>query len=232
VSDHQVDYPIATMCRVLGVSPSGYYAWRKRRPSPRSKTDAARTAEIRAAHATSRGIYGAPRIHAELASKSVCVGRKRVARLMSKAGLAGVSRRKFVITTVKGDGRQTADLVEQNFTALAPERQFTGVRLPVSYLTPLGAFSVTLTTRAFDPRRLTLVCNLLLQADCGGPTPISHAACCGTLISATHSRAGASAAKLLLTRSGAGRPSPLIVVVTNLRRLAPARPACEPGRRL
>jgi putative transposase len=122
VSDHQADYPIATMCRVLGVSPSGYYAWRKRQPSPRSKADTDLTAEIHIAHASSRGIYGAPRIHAELAAKGVGVGRKRVARLMSKAGLAGVSRRKFVITTIKGDGRQAPDLVERNFTAPAPDR--------------------------------------------------------------------------------------------------------------
>ena len=122
MSDHQADYPVATMCRVLGVSPSGYYGWRKRRLSHRSKTDMALTAEICAAHATSRGIYGAPRIHAELAAKGVRVGRKRVARLMSQAGLAGVSRRRFVVTTVKGDGRQAPDLVDRNFTATAPVR--------------------------------------------------------------------------------------------------------------
>jgi transposase InsO family protein len=61
-------------------------------------------AEIHAAHAASRGTYGAPRVHAELAAKGICVGRKRVARLMSRAGLAGVSRRRFVTTTFKGDG--------------------------------------------------------------------------------------------------------------------------------
>jgi len=69
VSDHQADYPITTMCQLLGVSSSGYYAWKKRQPSQRSETDAALTAEIRAAHAASRGTYGAPRIHAELAAK-------------------------------------------------------------------------------------------------------------------------------------------------------------------
>jgi putative transposase len=78
VSDHQAEYPIATMCRLLGVSSSGYHAWVKRRPSQRSATDAALTAEIRAAHAASRGIYGAPRIHAELAAKGIRIGRKRV----------------------------------------------------------------------------------------------------------------------------------------------------------
>jgi putative transposase len=62
VSDHQADYPIATMCQLLGVSPSGYYAWRKRRPSQRSETDAALIAEIQAAHAGSRGPPWPPRL--------------------------------------------------------------------------------------------------------------------------------------------------------------------------
>ena len=66
MSDHQADYPIASMCRLLGVSSSGYYAWMKRRPSRRAEMDAALIIEIRAAHAASRGTYGAPRIHAEL----------------------------------------------------------------------------------------------------------------------------------------------------------------------
>jgi transposase InsO family protein len=79
-------------------------------------------AEIRVAHEASRGTYGAPRVHAELADKGIHIGRKRIARLMRKAGLAGVSRRKFVVTTLKGDGRQAPDLVERNFTAAAPDR--------------------------------------------------------------------------------------------------------------
>ena len=70
-----------------------------------------------------RGTYGAPRVHAELAAKmGISVGCKRVARLMTQAGLAGVSRRKFVVTTVKDGGRQAPDLVERNFTAEAPDR--------------------------------------------------------------------------------------------------------------
>ena len=77
---------------------------------------------IQAAHVASHGIYGVPRIHAELAANGIHVGRERVARLMSKAGLAGVSRRKFVTTTVKGDGRQAPDLVERDFSASAPDR--------------------------------------------------------------------------------------------------------------
>jgi putative transposase len=109
------------MCELLGVSSSGYYAWVKRRRSRRTESDTALIGEIRTAHAASRGTYGAPRVHAELMAKGIRVGRKRVARLMSQVGLAGVSRRKFITTTVKGDSRQAPDLVERNFTAKGPD---------------------------------------------------------------------------------------------------------------
>ena len=122
MSDHQADYPIATMCRVLGVSSSGYHAWVKRRPSQRAETDAVLITAIRAAHTASHGTYGAPRVHAELAAKGIRVGCKRIARLMTQAGVAGVCRRRFVATTVKDGGRQAPDLVERNFTAEAPDR--------------------------------------------------------------------------------------------------------------
>ena len=119
VSDHQAAYPTTTMCELLGVSSSGCYAWIKRRPSQRAETDVVLIAEFRVAHEASRGTYGAPRIHAELAAKGLRVGRKRIARLMARAGLAGVSRRRFVTTTVRNGGRQAPDLVERNFTAEA-----------------------------------------------------------------------------------------------------------------
>ncbi len=79
-------------------------------------------AATRAAHTASRGTYGAPRVHAELAAKGIRVGCKRIARLMTQAGLAGVCRRRFVTTTVRNGGRQAPDLVERNFTAQAPDR--------------------------------------------------------------------------------------------------------------
>ena len=63
---HQADYPIATMCRVLGVSTSGYYAWKKRVPSKREREDQVLTQKIRQIHTRSRKTYGAPRVHAEL----------------------------------------------------------------------------------------------------------------------------------------------------------------------
>ena len=78
MSENQAAYPIATMCRVLGVSSSGYYAWAKRQPSRRAQADAALLGEIRAVHAASHGTYGVPRIHFELKAKGLRVSRKLV----------------------------------------------------------------------------------------------------------------------------------------------------------
>jgi len=102
------------MCRVLDVSSSGYYAWVKRPPSARAVTDAALLVEIRAAHAASKGTYGAPRLQIELADAGIRVSRKRIARLMRNAGLAGVSRRKGTVTTVRDGARQAPDLHHSN----------------------------------------------------------------------------------------------------------------------
>lgn len=111
------------MCRVLDISSSGYYAWRQRQPSPRAQTDRALSQRIREIHERSKGTYGAPRIHAELAAAGVRVGRKRVARLMRTEGLQGVSRRKAPRTTQRKPGARPApDLVQRNFTAEAPDR--------------------------------------------------------------------------------------------------------------
>lgn len=111
------------MCRVLGVSPGGYYARLKRPPSARAQADAALSARIVEIHRRSRQTYGVPRIYAELKAQGLGVGRKRVARLMNTAGLYGVSRRKWVITTVRDHTATPAsDLVERNFTAAAPDR--------------------------------------------------------------------------------------------------------------
>ena len=120
---HQAVHRVATMCRVLGVSPSGYYAWRKRPLSTRARADVELTAEIERLHRMSRGTYGAPRLHAELAARGVRVGRKRVARLMRHAGVQGVSRRKPFHTTVRdATARPAPDLVDRQFTVAGPDR--------------------------------------------------------------------------------------------------------------
>jgi putative transposase len=121
VKAHQAVHPVATQCRVLGLSPSGYYAWRRRQPSARAEADAALTAQIQTTYARSRGTYGAPRVHADLAAQGVHVGRKRIARLMQSARLAGVSRRRHVWTTRRDPAARPApDLVQRAFTVDAP----------------------------------------------------------------------------------------------------------------
>ena len=120
MSENRAGYPIAVMCRILGVSPSGYYAWVKRPTSARAVMDAGLTAKIRAAHAASKGTYGAPRLRIDLAEAGIRVSRKRVARLMRNLGLVGVSRRKSTVTTVRDGTRQAPDLVDRNFTADQP----------------------------------------------------------------------------------------------------------------
>jgi len=114
---------VATVCRVLGVSASGYYAWQSRPLSGRAQTDQVLLEQIRGIHDRSRGTYGAPRIHAELAARGVHIGRKRVARLMQAAGVAGVSRRAFVTTTRRDPATRPApDLVQRTFTVDGPDR--------------------------------------------------------------------------------------------------------------
>jgi len=120
---HQAFHRVAAMTRVLGVSPSGYYAWRKRPLSARACVDVELTAEIQAIHRESRGTYGAPRVHAELAARGIHVGRKRVARLMRRAGVHGVSRRRQFATTVRDESARPApDLVDRQFQAAGPDR--------------------------------------------------------------------------------------------------------------
>jgi putative transposase len=115
-------YPTATMCRALGVSPGGYYARLKRPLSARARADGELSARIAEIHRRSRATYGAPRIHAELKEQGLRVGCKRVARLMRAAQLKGVSRRNWIITTVRDrEARPAPDLVERNFTAPGPD---------------------------------------------------------------------------------------------------------------
>lgn len=117
----KVNYAIALLCRVLGVSSSGYYAWRTRPPSVRAKEDATLKERIVTIHAESRETYGAPRIHAELKAQGVGCGRKRIARLMRTATLVGCHRRRTTVTTVREPAAPVApDRVERQFAATKP----------------------------------------------------------------------------------------------------------------
>ena len=123
MQQEKASHHIATLCRVLGVSSSGYYAWCDRPLSMRARTDQALLDQIQAIHERSRGTYGAPRIHAELQAQGVRCGRKRVARLMREANLMGAQRRRYRGTTRQDRQAVPApDLVRRDFTASAPNQ--------------------------------------------------------------------------------------------------------------
>ena len=120
---HQAEHTVVIQCRVLQLSRSGYYAWLRRGPSERVRDDEELLAAIRAEHLASRGIYGSPRIRAMLKRKGRAVSRKRVARLMRRAGIVGVTRRWKHRTTVRDPkARPAPDLVDRDFTADGPNK--------------------------------------------------------------------------------------------------------------
>jgi putative transposase len=121
VKSYQAEYCTSTMCRTLGVSASGYYAWLIRTPSARKKSDVALGDRIEAIHRRSRNTYGRPRIKAELKEDGISISNDRLARLMNERRLQGASRRKGIRTTVRDrDARPAPDLVERKFVAAAP----------------------------------------------------------------------------------------------------------------
>lgn len=121
---NQADLPVHTMCRVLDVSSSGYYAWQNRAPSKRAMDNAVLIERIRAVHAESDATYGMPRVRAELIEQGVAVSRKRVARLMRGAHIRGVSRRRAFTVTTRRDEKQplAPDLVKREFKADGPNQ--------------------------------------------------------------------------------------------------------------
>ena len=126
IEREKAHHAVALLCRVLGVSSSGYYAWRRRGPSDRVRSDAALMARLIHLHRQSRQTYGAPRLHADLRAAGVRCGRKRVARLMRQAGLVGCHRRRERGTTRRDPAAHPApDQVQRQFVAAAPNRLWT-----------------------------------------------------------------------------------------------------------
>ena len=118
IEAERTNFSVQFMCRLLGVSRSGNYAWRGRPPSRRSRQDATLTGKIRQIHRTSRETYGSPRVHAELRALGARCGRKRGERLMGQAGLRGCMRGRRRSTTHRSKRAAPAeDLVKRNFTA-------------------------------------------------------------------------------------------------------------------
>jgi putative transposase len=127
IADHRETFKVGRMCRLLNVSRSGYYSWRRRPPSARSRQNRALQDKIRVLHAASHGIYGAPRIHRDLVDAGVGCSKNRVARIMRAVGIGSRTRKKFKATT---DSRHqlpiTANLLNRNFTAEAPDQAWVG----------------------------------------------------------------------------------------------------------
>jgi putative transposase len=153
IEAEKANFSIKFMCGRLGVTRQGFYAWRKRPPCQRRVVDVAYTAVIKRIHAESRGNYGAPRIHAELADDfNIRCGRKRVARLMRQAGLAGCHRRRKVWTTRRDPHQSPApDALKRNFTADAPNRVWVA---DITYIPTWAGFGYLATVLDVYSRRI------------------------------------------------------------------------------
>ena len=123
IEEHERAWALADLCRVLGVSRSGFHAWRTRGLSPHQRRDEQLAVEVVAIHERSRKTYGSPRVHAELRARGMPTGRKRVARLMRTRGLVARCKRRFRRTTDSRHSQPIApNLVARDFVTVAPNK--------------------------------------------------------------------------------------------------------------
>lgn len=119
------DFPVQRLCKVLDVSPSGYFSWRHRPASPRQREDLVLLAHIRASFALSRGTYGSPRMTRELQDEGFSIGRRRTARLMRENGLNARQKHRFKRTTDSHHAFPIApNLIDQDFSAERPNHKW------------------------------------------------------------------------------------------------------------
>lgn len=127
IASKEVAFPVLTMCKVLGVTRSGFYAWQKRPKSDRAKADEQLVVDIVATHERSSKRYGSPRIHRALRKKGVRVGAKRVARLMRAASIVARQKRRFRRTTDSNHSSPIApNVIARNFEPCAPNKAWAG----------------------------------------------------------------------------------------------------------
>jgi putative transposase len=127
VEELRNEYPVSILCETLGVSLSGYYAWKKRPMSQHQREDQQLAERIHTVYHTCRQVYGSPRIHAELRDQGISISRKRVARLMREQGLSASRRHHRTITTQSEPGaRFASNVLDQDFTASRPNEKWTG----------------------------------------------------------------------------------------------------------
>lgn len=125
IDSEKASFPVSRMCEVLGVSQSGFFAWKARPTCRRQRQDMVYLAHIRAAFALSNGSYGSPRMHRDLIDDGHKIGRRRTARLMRENKLIARSRRRFKRTTDSGHAWPVApNLIDQDFTAERPDQKW------------------------------------------------------------------------------------------------------------
>lgn len=125
IKEHCQHYPIQLMCRVLEVSVGGYYAWRKRPQSPRTKANQVLLKQIKAIHHHSYGTYGSPRIHAELVAQGTPCSLNRVARLMHRYGIRAKQHQRRRTTTIRNLTDPVApNVLDRRFQAQGPNRKW------------------------------------------------------------------------------------------------------------
>jgi transposase InsO family protein len=123
ILEEKANFPVSTMCRVLGVSRSGFYAWRARGESPKAQKERSLLVHVKAAFNESAGTYGAPRIRDELRAQGHRVGKKRIAHLMRKHGIRPKQKRRFRVTTrANPDHEPAPNLLDRCFVANEPDR--------------------------------------------------------------------------------------------------------------
>ena len=125
VDQAKKDFPVHRLCQVLGVSQSGYFAWKDRPASRRQRDDMVMLAHVRSAFALSNGTYGSPRMTRELQDDGFAIGRRRTARLMRENGLRGRQKRRFKRTTDSEHAWPIApNIIDQDFAATAPNQKW------------------------------------------------------------------------------------------------------------
>jgi transposase InsO family protein len=123
----KASHTVTILCRCLGVTPSGYYAWCRRPESARTREDRRLTVLVRAAFDGSKQRYGSPRIHEDLIEQQEAVSRKRVIRLMQAQGLKARARKRYKVTTMSDhDQPVAANLLDRQFVAAAPNQRWVG----------------------------------------------------------------------------------------------------------
>jgi transposase InsO family protein len=177
---------VARLCRAMGVSKAGFYAWKCRPQSAHDVRDEALKVHIHEVHRRGRSVYGSPRVHRGLKKKHLRVSRKRVARLMQEDGLVGRPRRRFKHSTDSNHANPVApNLLERNFTATKPNQRWVGDttelvtphgRLYLAVIIDLfSRFVVGWALGALNDRHLTLkALDMAIKRRCPGKGLMHH----------------------------------------------------------